>query len=157
VELDIQINKFHPNPTESGADNKSTNQQINKSTNQQINIQIPGIKSIFAQFRKESGEPMLKFTKHNLKKIEDLFGELEYTIRYERGNFNAGYCIVENQRVAVINKYYDTEGRINCLLDILGSIEVDPSQLEEKSAKFYRQLQKLQDETDPEIEETEKS
>ena len=87
---------------------------------------------------------MVKFTKHNLKKLEDLFSELEYTVRYERGNFNAGYCIVENQRIAVINKYYDTEGRMNCLLDILGSIEVSTDQLSEKQAKFYRQLQKMQ-------------
>lgn len=85
---------------------------------------------------------MIKFTKNNLKKIEELFGELNYTIRYERGNFNAGYCIVENQRIAVINKFYDTEGRINCLLDILSSLEVDVAQLSEKAAKFYNELQK---------------
>ena len=85
---------------------------------------------------------MVKFTKHNLKKIEELFDTLEYTVRYERGNFNAGYCIVENQRIAVINKYFDTEGRINCLLDILSNMEVDTSLLSEKMAKFYRQLQK---------------
>jgi len=95
---------------------------------------------------------MIKFTKHNLKKIEELFGELDYTIRYERGNFNAGYCIVENQRVAVINKYYDTEGRINCLLDILSNVEADSSLLSEKNAKFYRQLQKLNTDTDDSTE-----
>ena len=86
---------------------------------------------------------MLKSTKHNLKKLEELFDELEYTIRYERGNFNSGYCIVENQKVAVINKFYDTEGRINCLLDILQTIEVNPDQLNEKQHKFYRDLQKM--------------
>lgn len=84
----------------------------------------------------------MKFTKRNLKKLEELFDELAYTIRYERGNFNAGYCIVENQRVAVINKFYDTEGRINCLLDILSNIEVEMDGLSEKQAKFYKQLQK---------------
>lgn len=95
---------------------------------------------------------MLKFTKHNLKKIEDLFSELEYTVRYERGNFNAGYCIVENQRVVVINKFYDAEGRINCLLDILGSVEVDTARLDEKSARFYRQLQRLDADIDTDAE-----
>lgn len=86
---------------------------------------------------------MIKFTKHNLKKLEGLFDEIDYTIRYERGNFNAGYCIVENQRVAVINKYYDTEARISCLLDILASVDVPEEQLSEKMAKFYRQLRKM--------------
>ncbi len=84
----------------------------------------------------------MKFTKHTLKKIEGLFDEIEYTIRYERGNFQSGYCIVQNKQIAVINKYYDTEGRINCLLDILQSIEIEEDQLEEKTAKFYRQLMK---------------
>ena len=65
---------------------------------------------------------MLKFTKHNLKKVEALFEELGYTIRYEKGNFQSGYCIVENRKMAVINRFYDTEGRINCLIDILSSI-----------------------------------
>lgn len=84
----------------------------------------------------------MKYTNHTLKKIEALFEELDYTIRYERGNFQSGYCIVQNSSIVVINKYYDTEGRINCLLDILQTIEVDDSTLEEKSAKFLKQLHK---------------
>lgn len=84
----------------------------------------------------------MKYTNHALKKIEALFEELNYIIRYEKGNFQSGYCIVQNSNIIVINKYYDTEGRINCLLDILQTIEVDPSDLEEKSAKFLKQLQK---------------
>ena len=83
---------------------------------------------------------MFKYTKHSLKKLEDLFGELEYTIRYEKGNFQSGYCIVEDRRIAVINKFYDTEGRINCLLDILGRIEVSEDQLEEKTLRFFREI-----------------
>ena len=86
---------------------------------------------------------MFKYTKHSLKKMEALFEEMDYTIRYEKGNFQSGYAIVENQRVAVINKFYDTEGRINCLLDILSSIEVEESELSEKSAKFYKELHKV--------------
>ena len=84
----------------------------------------------------------MKYTNHTLKKIEALFEKLDYAIRYERGNFQSGYCIVQNSNIIVINKYYDTEGRINCLLDILQTIEFDPSYLEEKSAKFLKQLQK---------------
>lgn len=68
---------------------------------------------------------------------------MDYTIRYEKGNFQSGYAIVENQRVAVINKFYDTEGRINCLLDILGNIEVEADKLSEKTARFYRELNKM--------------
>ena len=85
---------------------------------------------------------MLKFTKHNLKKLESLFEEIEYTVRYEKGNFNAGYCVVQDKKIAIINKFYDVEGRMNCLLDILQTIEVDSNQLEEKNRKLYQQLSK---------------
>lgn len=86
---------------------------------------------------------MFKYTRHRLKKIEELFKELTYTIRYERGSFQAGYCIVENRNVAVINKYFDTEARINCLLDILATIEVDESLLSDAQKQHWQELQKM--------------
>ena len=86
---------------------------------------------------------MLKHTRHNLKKLETLLEELEYTVRYEKGSFNSGYCIVENRKVAVINKFYDTEGRINCLIDILGKLDVVPESLSEPSAKLFKKIGRL--------------
>lgn len=86
---------------------------------------------------------MIRYTKHSLKKLETLFKEIEYTVRYEKGNFQSGYCLVENRRMAVINKFYDTEGRINCLLEILSDqgIAGYEEELSEASEKFYRQIQ----------------
>ena len=101
---------------------------------------------------------MFKYTKHSLKKTETLFEELGYVIRYEKGNFNSGYCVVESQKIAVINKFYDTEGRINCLLDILSGIEVETEQLTEKTAKWFKTISKTfsqeatAEETEPEKE-----
>ena len=86
---------------------------------------------------------MFKYTKHNLKKLEGLFQELSYTVRYEKGNFQSGYCLVEDKNVVVINKFYETEGRINCLLDILHQIEVSQEQLSESNVKFFKQLNNL--------------
>jgi len=83
---------------------------------------------------------MIKYTKHTLKKVEDLFNKVKYIIRYERGNFQSGYCIVENKRIAVINKFYDAEARINCLIEILGNVEVDSDTLDEKEKKLFDQL-----------------
>jgi hypothetical protein len=96
---------------------------------------------------------MFKYTNHSLKKLETMFEELDYTVRYEKGNFQSGYCIVENQKVAVINRFFDTEGRINCLLDILGSIEIDEGKLSEKSAQLLKQLNKLSAAKEKEEEE----
>lgn len=85
----------------------------------------------------------MKYTRHNLKKLETLFQDIEYTIRYEKGNFNSGYCIVEDRKIAVINKFYDVEGRMNVLLEILATIPIEEERLEESSLKFYKQLQKF--------------
>ncbi len=89
---------------------------------------------------------MITYTKHSLKKVESLFEELSYTIRYAKGNFQSGYAIVENQKIAVINKFYDTEGRINVLLEILDNIEIGDIQLSEASQKLLKQINKREKE-----------
>lgn len=66
--------------------------------------------------------------------------ELEYTVRYEKGNFNSGYCIVENKKIAVINKFFDVEGRMNCLLDILQNLEIEEEKLSEPSIKLLKKI-----------------
>lgn len=83
-----------------------------------------------------------KFTRHFLKKLEGFFEELDYTVRYEKGNFQSGYCIVENRRIAIVNKFYDTEGRINVLLDIMATIDVDTNKLSDNMQGLYRELRK---------------
>ena len=85
---------------------------------------------------------MITFTKHSLQKLETIFEEVGYVIRYEKGNFNSGYCIVEDRKIAVINKFVDTEARMNVLLDILETIQFEPGILSEKSAAFYDRIVK---------------
>ena len=88
---------------------------------------------------------MINYTKGNLKKLEQIFTELDYTIRYEKGNFNSGYCLVEMKKIVVINKFYDVEGRINVLLDILSTILVLEDLLSPTSLKFFKQVLKAQE------------
>ena len=90
---------------------------------------------------------MLKYTKTTLKKVEDLFEAQAYTVRYERGNFNSGYCLVEDRKIAVINKFYDTEGRVQILLEILSKTPIEIEKFDEKQAKFYKQIFKQQAKT----------
>jgi hypothetical protein len=84
----------------------------------------------------------MKPTVTNLQKLEDLFRALSYTVRYEKGNFQSGYCIVENRNMVVVNKFFDTAGRFNTLLDILSNLPFEPEALPEKSREFYLQLHK---------------
>jgi len=84
---------------------------------------------------------MFKYTKHSLKKLESLLEDIGYIVRYEKGNFQSGYCLVRDRKIAIVNKFYETEARINCLLDVLSDVEVPTEMLSEKSAKFYKQIQ----------------
>lgn len=84
---------------------------------------------------------MVSMTKHSLKKLETLAKELGYTVRYEKGNFKSGYCLVESRRMAIVNKFYETEGRINVLLDILSNFRgTTPNHLTPPSAKLWKEL-----------------
>lgn len=85
---------------------------------------------------------MNKYTKPTLQKIEHIFKEMDYSVRYEKGTFNSGYCIVENNKVVVVNKFFDTDGRVSILLDILESLLSDDNILTEKSRLFYKGLLK---------------
>lgn len=89
---------------------------------------------------------MIKYTKHSLQKLETLFEELDYVIRYEKGHFQSGYCMVEHRKIAVINKFFDTEARVATLLEILSTLEIDLSQLSDPSRKFYKQIQQKETE-----------
>ena len=82
----------------------------------------------------------VKYTKAFLTKLEDLFAETEYILRYEKGNFHSGYCILNDSKVAVINKYFPLDGRISSLIDILRTIEINPENLSEKSRKLFSSI-----------------
>ena len=84
-----------------------------------------------------------KYTANTLKKLEQLFDEARYIVRYEKGNFNSGYCILEDKRIVVINKFLNVEGRINALVEILPSIKVEEPELSGEMQKWYKQLQDI--------------
>ena len=81
-----------------------------------------------------------KYTPATLRKLEQLFEEARYTIRYEKGNFNSGFCVLEERRVVVINRFLPIEGRINALIEILPSITINEHDLSSEMTKWYQQL-----------------
>ena len=83
---------------------------------------------------------MIKYTGTTLTKIQELVKEAGYVLRYEKGNFKSGYCILQDKKVIIINKYFETEARINSLLEILPSIVVKLEELSENSRKFLEKI-----------------
>lgn len=83
---------------------------------------------------------IVKYTKHYLNKLEDIFAESEYILRYEKGNFKSGWCVLEDKNVIIINKFFDLNAKINCLLDIIANVDINEDDLSEKNKKIYREL-----------------
>jgi len=82
----------------------------------------------------------MKYTQHTLEKLEDLIKEIGYVVRFERGNFQSGYCILEDKKVVVLNKFLQLEGRINTLMDIIPKLIPDPEMLSAESRKTFEQI-----------------
>lgn len=82
-----------------------------------------------------------KYTAHTLLAIEKILQESGYILRYEKGNFNSGYCVIEEKKVVVINKFLNTESRINTLIDIIQGLPVVESDLSQASKKYYQLIQ----------------
>src|ERR1700754_1957316 len=85
-------------------------------------------------------EAMMKFNQSTLDKIERILDETEYIVRYERGNFQSGYCILEQKKVVVLNKFLQLEGRINTLIDIIPQLKITPEMLSPEVKKIYDEV-----------------
>ena len=79
----------------------------------------------------------MKYNQTTLQKLERILTEGGYLVRYERGNFQSGYCILEQKKVVVLNKFLQTEGRVHTLTELIPLININLDLLTEESQKLY--------------------
>ena len=84
----------------------------------------------------------MKYTQTTLDKLETITEQSGYVLRYERGSFQSGYCILEERKVVVLNKFLQTEGRINTLIDLMPQLEIKEDLLSDESRKIYHDIMK---------------
>ena len=82
----------------------------------------------------------LKYTQNTLTRLEKILTESGYIIRFERGSFQSGYCILEDKKVVVLNKFLNPEGKINALMDIIPVIGINYDLLTLQSQKTFDEL-----------------
>ncbi len=83
---------------------------------------------------------IMKYTQTTLDKLEAIPEEAGYVLRYERGTFQSGYCILEEKKVVVLNKFLQTEGRINTLIDLIPQLDINPDTLTDESKKLFIEI-----------------
>lgn len=84
----------------------------------------------------------MKPTQTNLDKLENILSQSSYVVRYERGTFQSGWCLLEAKKVVVLNKFLDTEGRMHTLIELIPQIKIDFDKLTIDSQKLYDELVK---------------
>ena len=82
----------------------------------------------------------MKYNQPTLDKLEKVLEDAGYIIRYERGTFQSGYCILEQKKVVVLNKFLQLEGRINTMIDLIPQLQVSFDALTAESQKMYEEV-----------------
>jgi len=82
----------------------------------------------------------MKYTQATLDKLESIPEQSGYVLRYERGTFQSGYCILEERKVVVLNKFLQIEGRINTLIDLIPQLDIRMEQLTDEAKKVYSEI-----------------
>ncbi|GAA4340613.1 hypothetical protein GCM10023149_52190 [Mucilaginibacter gynuensis] len=84
---------------------------------------------------------MLPLTNHSLEKLELLLKSGGYKVRYEKGNFKTGACLLQHSKMIVVNRFSNLESRIQALVELTHQLEIDHKLLDEKQIAFLQQLQ----------------
>jgi hypothetical protein len=72
--------------------------------------------------KKKQVDPELKQT---LAELEEVAERLGFKIRYEKGNFEGGYCILKESQLLVVNSRNEVERRIIIVSKSLKEIGID--------------------------------
>ena len=83
-------------------------------------------------------------TNHTLEKLEMLLKSSGYKVRYEKGNFKTGACLLQNSKVVMVNKFANLESKIAAVAELARTVEIDYNLLDEKQAAFLHQLKQTQ-------------
>jgi hypothetical protein len=63
-----------------------------------------------------------------------------YRLRYEKGNFKTGACLLQNSKVVVVNKFSGLESKILSISELARDLDMDYDLLDEKQIAFHQQL-----------------
>lgn len=86
----------------------------------------------------------LPLTNHTLEKLEALLFAMGFKVRYEKGNFKTGSCLLEHNKVIVVNKFSNLEGKIVALVTLVKQTNPDENLLDEKQRQFFHSLQQTE-------------
>ncbi len=75
-----------------------------------------------------------------LQELKALVGQLGATLRFEKGNFKGGYCILHDSKVIVINKMANLQRKVMILSAALKELGVDKIYLSPKIREIIDEM-----------------
>jgi len=63
-----------------------------------------------------------------------------YRVRYEKGNFKTGACMLLSSRIVVINKFSNLESKIYAITELLRELDIDYNLLDDKQNALLHQV-----------------
>ena len=83
----------------------------------------------------------IKLTKQFQNKLESILISQDYKVRFEKGNFKSGYCIINKNKIVIINKYFTIEGKINSLIEIINKINIQEKKCSNDQIKLIKKIE----------------
>jgi len=83
----------------------------------------------------------IKLTKQFQNKLESILISQDYKVRFEKGNFKSGYCIINKNKIVIINKYFTIEGKINSLIEIINKINIQEKKCTSDQIKLIKKIE----------------
>lgn len=63
-----------------------------------------------------------------------------YKVRYEKGNFKTGACLLLSSKMIVVNRFSNLESKILALVELLRDLDVDYKLLDDKQISFLQEI-----------------
>jgi len=86
--------------------------------------------------------PKVQAQLQRLKVLETAFKEAGLRVRYEKGHFQSGYCLFEDQGVVIVNRFFSPAAKVETLEEITALILKEWSFLQEEDRdRLHRMLE----------------
>ncbi len=60
-----------------------------------------------------------------IQELEELTAQLGLNVRYEKGDFDGGYCVLKSQKLLVVNKRLADARRASSLAQAIAEVGID--------------------------------
>ena len=78
-----------------------------------------------------------------LQELENFFTACQFTLRYAKGNFKSGYCLLNEQKMIIINSFASSEKKVEILLTLASDLNLPYHELNASHQKILKHRLKL--------------